>query len=178
MHFPDDRERPRVRDRWGLQEITLKQLLDRQGQRSWRLAPSSRNDFLCTACTIRVVTPLHSGILGPILGMRPLRLPYGSLGTLFPPHPSGNSKPGLVVGIYSLPCPEGWYAWLDILEPKPVQVDPRSLHRPYEIGCSIMGPRFRARLLGFRPKEGPSDGNDDVLSCILVLVLRVFNSSL
>ena len=132
----------------------LKRLVDGQGQRSWGLVPSSRNDFLCTVCTIRVVTPLHSGILGATLGTRPLRLPYGSLGTLFPPHLSGNSKPGFVVGIYSLPCPEGWYAWLDILEPKPVQVDPRSLHRPYEIVGSIMDPCFRARLLGFRPQRG------------------------
>ena len=60
---------------------------------------------LRTACTILVVTPLHSGILRPPLSASPFRLLYRSLGMLAPPCLSGSGKPGLIVRIYSLSYP-------------------------------------------------------------------------
>ena len=103
VHLPNNGKRQGIGDRRGLEEISPERLLDRHWERGQLFVPIPRDDLLRTACTILVVTPLHSGILRPPLSPSPFRLLCRSLGMLAPPRLS--VKPGLIVRIYSLSYP-------------------------------------------------------------------------
>ena len=174
VHLPNNGKRPGIGDGRGLEEISPKRILDRHWKRGRGFVPIPRDDLLRTACTILVVTPLHLGILSPPLSVSPFRLFCRSLGTLAPPRLGGSGKPGLVVRMYSRSYPIRWNTG----SMTPSKLIPDSTTAFLRSDAQSWVNSSELIWWASDSNEGPLDGNDDALSCVPVLVVRVLNSSL